>query len=309
MTTEPGMWDAAAGDALDELRFALAEADAEAPGGDLRRRVLDAALAARGPGRPATSVDRVTGAEAFRRAVDSLYDLLAGLDAADWARPALRDLTVQGLVGHLIGVEAAFTEAFDGASGAGAVDHVASTQSVALGQSGRPAAATLAEWDAHARRSLALADAADGSTSLSFYGLVLPLDDLLVVRAFEMWIHDEDIRRATGRALASPDPERLARMTELAVGLLPAGMAVAGLARPKTVRLVLTGPGGGTWDVALASGASRDDAARTRIVVDAAVFCRAVGDRVDLAGSGASVSGDADLAAEVFAGAAALALD
>ena len=40
-------------------------------------------------------------------------------------------------------------------------------------------------------------------------------------------------------------------MTELAARLLPHGAACAGLREPTHVHLVLTGPGGGTWDVAV----------------------------------------------------------
>jgi hypothetical protein len=44
-------------------------------------------------------------------------------------------------------------------------------------------------------------------------------------------------------------------------------------------------------------------------VVDAAEFCRVVGDRAELDTSGAHVEGDRSLAAALFAGASALALD
>ena len=94
-----------------------------------------------------------------------------------------------------------------------------------------------------------------------------------MVRAFELWTHEEDIRRATGRPVADPDAATLSRMTGLATALLPAGVARAGRDRPGPVRLVLTGPGGGTWDVGLAGGVSRAEPGRTfdtHVVVDAA---------------------------------------
>ena len=54
------------------------------------------------------------------------------------------------------------------------------------------------------------------------------------------------------RAAASvPDSSTLRLMTELAARLLPHGAACAGLREPTHVHLVLTGPGGGTWDVAV----------------------------------------------------------
>jgi len=75
-----------------------------------------------------------------------------------------------------------------------------------------------------------------------------------------------------------------------------------------TVRVVLTGPGGGTWDVNL-DGTSERRVADARIVVDAAWFCRIIGDREDLTSSGATVDGATDLAQDLLVGAAALALD
>ena len=48
---------------------------------------------------------------------------------------------------------------------------------------------------------------------------------------------------------AVPDASTLRLMTELAARLLPHGTARAGLRDPVRVHLVLTGPGGGTWDV------------------------------------------------------------
>ena len=102
-------------------------------------------------------------------------------------------------------------------------------------------------------------------------------------------------------------------MTELAVALLPAGMARADRVQPgRRVRLVLTGSGGGTWDVSV-DGAPEGSAAAprwdSRVIVDSTAFCRIVGNREDRAGAEAVVDGDDHLASDVFAGAAALALD
>ena len=88
----------------------------------------------------------------------------------------------------------------------------------------------------------------------------LPLCTLLIVRAFELWTHENDIRRAMGWAASVPDPSTLRLMTELAARLLP--QAGAGLGEPVDVRLVLTGPGGGTWDVTV--GAARPPRRRSR---------------------------------------------
>ena len=103
----------------------------------LRERVITASLLARAAGQPVPAVPAISGAEAFGRAADAFYRLLAALDERDWARPALRDLDVQGLTGHLIGVEEDIQRALAGDPAMAGADHVASTQDVAIR---RPAA-------------------------------------------------------------------------------------------------------------------------------------------------------------------------
>jgi uncharacterized protein (TIGR03083 family) len=296
-------------DPVAELRFALAEADAVDAPASLRDRVLRAAVAARPPGRPTDPPPHVSGVDAFRRTVARFDTLLGELAEPEWSTPALRDLDVQGLVGHLIGVEEAFTAALAGQSHPAAADHVGGTEAAALRQSGRPTALTHHEWSDLAAGSIAAVADRDPEAPAHFFGLTLPLDAVLVVRAFELWTHDEDVRRATGRTLVAPDPDCLARMVTLVTTLLPLAVEQSGRARPgATVRLVLTGPAGGTWDVDL-GGRRRPGPAGARVVVDAAQFCRAVADRADTVTTGAVVSGDRDLVDALFVSASALALD
>jgi len=143
---------------------------------------------------------------------------------------------------------------------------------------------------------------------MTMHGMTLPVSFMLVVRAFETWTHDEDTRRATSRPLDPPDASTLQLMTDLAVTLLPAGMARAGREPDgRAGRLVLTGPGGGTW--AKAIGAKDAESTDVRLVADAVGFCRLVANRVAPADLGAVVSGDRSLADDILVGANALALD
>ena len=301
-------------DAITELRFALAESDSDAPEAEMRARVLRTAIGGRSPGRAVDPAGHVDGLTAFRRMTARLAQLLGALRDDQWGRSTVRDLTVQELVGHLIGVEEGFCATLGGHTAFAATDHVDATQPSALAQRGLPPAETSAKWADAVRRTLdAASDGADPDRSVRFHRLNLPLDPFLIVRAFEMWTHEEDIERATGLMVSDPDPETLTRMTDLAVTLLPAGMARAGTGSPATVRLVLTGPGGGTWDVPPyrqqvrpAGGAGTFG---PLVVVDSAQFCRVVANRIDLAGSGARTTGDRTAVGELFAGAAALALD
>ena len=296
-------------DPMVELRYALAEATAVPAPGRLRRRVLEAAIGRRPSGTPAEPAAHISGAEAFRRAVSRLAALLEELEPAEWSLPALRDLDVQGLIGHLIGVEAGFLALLSGDEDAVlAGSHVVSTQASALAQGGRSVLDTRTEWVALAARTCG-AIAAAGEGVRRWYGIEMPLDQLLVVRAFELWIHEEDIRRAAHRPLVDPDPESLARMTGLAVNILP-GYGLAGSALEGQVRLVLTGPAGGTWDLTGASLPPGDERAEsTRVVVGAAEFCRIVANRLDADAAAPTVSGSAAEAASLFAAARALALD
>jgi uncharacterized protein (TIGR03083 family) len=279
-----------------------------APPASLRDRVLTAARQSREAGRPVPEPAEISPAEAFRRAAAALDGLLGSLSDEDWRAPALRGLDVQGLVGHLIGVEDDVHGCLAGDLAVADADHVESTQPAADRQAGRPAAGTRAEWLAAADATLGLARAAGGaSAEVALHGMRLPPGDLLVVRAFELWIHDNDIRRATGRPPAVPDPSTLRLMTDLCARLLPQGAACTGLREPVSVHLVLTGPGGGTWDVAL--GAGRSEPASVSIVTDAVGFCRLVASRVGPAGLDLQVTGDPARAAGVLAAAAALALD
>jgi hypothetical protein len=142
------------------------------------------------------------------------------------------------------------------------------------------------------------------------HGMRLPLGDLLVVRAFELWVHDNDIRRAVGRPPSVPGPPVLHLMSDLAARMLPYAAVRTGL--PATdVHLVLTGPGGGTWDVAIdpaegGPGPGQEDVA---IVTDAVGFCLLAANRVTADDLDLHVTGASGRAAGVLAAASTLALD
>ena len=142
----------------------------------------------------------------------------------------------------------------------------------------------------------------------------LALGDVFAARTFELWIHADDIRRSTGRPLRDPDAPRLDRLCRLAASFTPLGMAFAGRTHEgKTMRLVLTGLGGGTWVQPLglvgstAERAGTDADADVTIVADGARFCRVAGKLLAPHELGADVEGDASLVDDVLAGARAFA--
>ena len=274
----------------------------------LRERVLEASRQARAAGRYVPEVVEISPAEAFSRAADAFYGLLCALGDDDWRITVLRGLDVQGLVGHLIGVEDDTHRCLSGDPEVATSSHVESTQPAAARQAGRPAARTRADWRRAADRTLDLVHAAgDPCAEVAMHGMRLPLGALLVVRAFELWTHDNDIRRAAGLPITVPDPATLGLMTRLAARLLPHAAVRTGLHEPVNVHLVLTGPGGGTWDIAVGEGPP--DPVSIRIVANAVGFCRLVANRATPADLDLHVTGDPGRAAGVLAAASALALD
>ena len=277
----------------------------ELPAG-LRERVLAASLRARQAGRPVPDAPEIPAEEAFSRAADAFYTTLRGLDG-DWTRPALRGLDVQGLVGHLIGVENDVHRCLSGDPDVADAGHVEYTQAAAISHAGLPPARTRAEWRQATDRTLDLVRSADPAAKVAMHGMRLPVRALLLVRAFELWIHENDIRQAVGWAPSVPDASTLRMMADLAARLLPGAAAQAGVHEPADIHLVLTGPGGGTWDVAV--GDRQPDPAAVTIVTDTVGFCRLAGNRVTPAELDLYVTGDAELAADVLAAATKLALD
>ena len=271
----------------------------------LRERVLAASLRARAAGRAEPASAEISPAEAFSRAADAFYGTLGLLNATQWTVPALRGLDVQGLVGHLAGVEEDVQRGLAADPEVAGANHVESTQPAADRQAGRPPAQTRAEWRHAADRTIDLVRGADLRTEVAVHGIRVPLGLLLVIRAFEFWVHDNDIRAAVALPPSVPDASTLSLMTGAAVGLLPFAVTRAGLSDPLSLHLVLTGPGGGTWDIAVGQGPP----APVAIVTDAVGFCRLAGNRVTPAGLDSHVTGDEDRATAVLAAVATLALD
>ena len=88
---------------------------------------------------------------------------------------------------------------------------------------------------------------------VTYHHLAGSVRGMLVIRTFELWTHDDDIRRAVGLPLNELDDTRLALMSTALTESLAVGMALTGTTRPgRTVRIDVTGSGGGrSFDVAL----------------------------------------------------------
>jgi uncharacterized protein (TIGR03083 family) len=256
------------------------------PEPSLRARVLTEAFRRRPPsaGAPGRSLDDGTIAGLYREVVDDVTALVDGLADDDWTAATVAEgWDVLGVVGHLCGVEELMLarldgvpdwtpEAFGAASDAGAaraqVDGRASTRD---------------RWRALSSAVLAhpaLAPDAAGHGPASLWdGEDAPRRQSIVVRAFEIWNHGEDVRRAVGRPSAVPTPPHQHLMAELGVRALPLMLAARGRTHPgRAARVVLTGPGGGDWLIPLAPGETPSVPAVT-LTLDVVEFCFRVADR------------------------------
>ena len=128
----------------------------------------------------------------------------------------------------------------------------------------------------------------------------MPTDLVLVIRAFETWTHTDDIRRALGKSLDLPSAAALRTMAEGSMTLVPSAMESSGLTRRgRTARIVLTGAGGGEWNVAMANGMEPGDP-DVALTLPVADWCRRFSERLSAEDLDVIVSGDRDLGADLI---------
>jgi uncharacterized protein (TIGR03083 family) len=293
-----------------ELREAAADlggAYLRPPPGSLAR--LRAAARGRRP--PAAAAPAY--AAPYAAQVAALDVLLSDLAAEDWHRiAAYGELTVHDLLAHLA--------ATDGVVAAGLGLPVqppvepgetlaARTAAVLRRERARSAEQTRHSWRAQADavcRAL-VGHPARGPATVAL-GRPLPLADALTARAFETWIHGEDIAAATGRPAVPPLPEHVRPMADFAARVLPRVLSRR-VAPPHDghVRLHLTGAGGGTWTVPLDPAVPAAVRPAAVVTLDAVEFCRLAADRRDPGQVAVEVRGDVAVAREFLAAVPALA--
>lgn len=288
---------------LREAAADLGGAYLRPPAGSLAR--LRAAAAGRRP----VATETPAYAAPYAAQVAALDLMLSDLDPADWHRiAAYEELTVRELLAHLAAVDGLV------AAGLGlpveppvepGQKPATRTAAVLRFENGRPAEQTRRSWRAQADavcRSLA-AHPSPGTVTVAL-SRPFPLADALTARAYETWIHREDIAAATGRTTVPPLPEHLHPMADLAARLLPRVISRR-IAPPhdRYVRLRLTGAGGGTWTVPLDPAATSSATARpaTVVTLDVIEFCRLAGARRDPGRIAVEVRGDTALARQFLA--------
>jgi uncharacterized protein (TIGR03083 family) len=281
---------------------ALATVDASPPVGDLRDRVL--AVTRRSPRTPAPPEDLLP---LYRRQVAELAEVLDTVPERAWSRDTAAGWTIHELVAHLVGVESYVASRLDlgdfvpppGTEH----DHVGMTVPIIDAERSRHPSETRRAWERAAWTVVGLLEASGPellTRRIDLYGIPTSARTAIVARMFELWTHADDVRRALGRPLVDPDAERLSAMSDVAARSLPIGMTLSGAARPgATAKVVLLGPGGGTWTVPLALGDAGGPPAAT-VVADVVDFCRVASQRIDPAELDHDVEGDAELARQVL---------
>ena len=298
---------------LAEATLPLAESVSVDPPPDLRSEVLAAALARRPAGRPVPRAGTVSPAEAFERTLGELHDLLRSLSESEASRPAHEEHgRVRDLVAHLAGVERLNLRWLDpDAEVPYLPDHVASTRATVAELAGLPFAEVVRAWHDAALALLAAARGGDGDRQVPFHDLAVSVDGMLTMRTFELWAHGMDIALATDRPLPELDDERMLLMSSRLMAALPAALAYRGVALPgRTARFVLTGPGGGCYDVALdAADPAEPFDPDVLVVADVVALCRVAAARLRPDRLDATIEGDRDLADLVLAHVDAFARD
>jgi uncharacterized protein (TIGR03083 family) len=229
-------------------------------------------------GTTAADLAGTPAADVFARQVESLRRLLDQLGEHDWdAHAAPTQWSVHALVAHLLVIEH-YTAHVLGADPlpaqlhVGTCDHSTMGADVIEAELVRRPGDTADDWFALARRN-----AAFGATVVPADDAPAPLHDwpftrssALVARAFEIWTHADDIRRATGRPMATPVHGDLRTMSSFLVGSLP--LLVGKAMRP--VRIVLSGQGGASFEL---GGPGRPAA---ELQIDVVDYCRMAARRV-----------------------------
>ncbi|MBZ4324477.1 zf-HC2 domain-containing protein [Streptomyces huiliensis] len=323
----------------------------------LRSRVLSHCL-----GRRPARIPVPGWAAPYEAETARLDALLRDIDEQDWRapvrlawfdgrRPAEREVSVAAVISHLTAVDglvagslglpdpvpapAAAVPVLSGGgvpeAPAGPVPASPDGRTEALwtaedGLSSGSAHSAHAAWRDQSRAlirsaSFAAADTA-AATNVAYGPFSLPLRDAFLDRAFECWVHAEDVADAVAYPYEPPAPSHLHRMIDLAARMLPgaiAGRRRAGLAPPphilttagapgRALHLEVEGSGGGHWYIALDSPAARasPETEVAHVALDGLEFCRLAAGRVEPEEAAAGQDGDPEAIRDVLFATASL---
>ena len=163
-------------------------------------------------------------------------------------------------------------------------------------------------WRDLADRVAAAASAAPDDLAIMAHDIPVGRDGAMLLRTFELWAHHDDIAAASGRRLLAMDGGRLLTLSTGLVRALPFTFALRGATAPDAAaRIVLTGMGGGTYDLSYGEAGSRPR--DVTIVVDTYNACRMAQRRQDRDEVRVDFDGDAGLGERLLAEFGAFARD
>ncbi|MGW3202820.1 zf-HC2 domain-containing protein [Streptomyces sp. NPDC001135] len=308
----------------------------------LRARVLESCLERRPPRIPLPEWAAPYDAETAR-----LDALLQDFGYAEWHAPVRlrwfaadaaqsRRTTVAGVIAHLLsvdgliavalGLEDPLTEAA-GAAARHASGPVARTEAYWRTSRFPPTGSVRGPWREQSHglvRTVSFTGGHADGFAVSYGDFELPLHDAMLDRAFECWIHAEDIAEAVDYPYEPPAPRHLNRMIDLAARMLPAALAERrqqGLASPargrhlglagepgRSLRLEIEGSGGGEWLIPLDSPAALGsaDLEVAHVALDGTEFCRLAAGHIPPEEAAAGQVGDREAIRDVLFAAANL---
>lgn len=294
------------------------QSEGQTLGTELRSQTLRAATAARKVGTPLSRVSAITASETFLQTVEQLDALLQDLSDKEWRLPAHQDYgTVHAVVTHLVGIDEVVLATLQRQPlDKSASDHFGAGQPAMEELSEMAAADLRARWRSGANALLQVAAVTDPAEWFPLHDLGGRVDDLLLLRSFELWAHADDIARATGRPRPTLDPSRARKMSAALVDAVPLVTARPADAGPGTIRIVLTGPGGGTYQRNVPPGVlagplktGSTEGPSAVVVGDVVDVCRLAARRVGITELDLVVEGDADLAGSILEAVKAFARD
>ncbi|KYK16089.1 MULTISPECIES: zf-HC2 domain-containing protein [Streptomyces] len=303
----------------------------------LRTRVLEGCLERRPPRIAVPEWATPYDAETAR-----LDALLQDIGDAEWHAPvrlrwfeadgaASRRTTVAGVIAHLLTVDGLVAVALGLADPLG---DIAAPTSAPAGRTEAywrashfpPTRAVRAPWreQSHSIVRTVSFTGDSGGMPVSYGDFELPLHDAMLDRAFECWVHAEDIAEAVDYPYEPPSARHLNRMIDLAARMLPGALAErrrAGLAAPgarphlvaagepgRSLRLEIEGSGGGEWLIPLDSPGALGSADHevAHVALDGVEFCRLAAGHVPPAEAAAGQVGDREAIRDVLFAAAGL---
>jgi hypothetical protein len=282
-----------------EVAALLALAGSSAPPADLRGRLLDLVAVI-----PSTAERLVpsTPSEVYQTQAQAFYDLCRTLTDDQWRLVATPyEWSLHELVAHVFAGEVYTAQALGLPTDYELLDgsnHVATGADIIAAQHElAPTMTSVACWKrAQATIQQLPAFVVDGdNTFVEYHGWPFPVNALLIARGFEFWTHADDIRRAIGTTVVDPTPSDLRAMSSTSVQNLDLVIALAFPEAPTgTTRIVLTGAGGGTFDIG--PGGERV----TTAIMDVVDYCRMTARRLEVDQLPADIIGDQAVASALW---------